>query len=70
MIERLKHELSSSMYLDLQAGKPLEVGVLNGAVSRYGKEHGVATPVNDFITACLAVTDRRARAAHRADSST
>ncbi|MCH8206143.1 MAG: ketopantoate reductase family protein [Chloroflexi bacterium] len=68
-LERHKHELSSSMYLDLQAGNPLEVGVLNGAVSRYGKEAGVATPANDFITACLTVADRRARLAQGTGSS-
>ena len=27
--------------------------VLNGALSRYGKELGVPTPVNDFVYACL-----------------
>ena len=56
-----KHDLVSSMYLDLQAGNPIEVGVINGAVSRSGKEVGVPTPVNDFITACLTVADNRAR---------
>jgi 2-dehydropantoate 2-reductase len=68
-LEKHKHEVSSSMYLDLQAGNPLEVGALNGAVSRYGKEAGVATPANDFIAACLAVADRRARVAQGTGSS-
>ena len=53
----------SSMYLDMKAGKPLEVGVLNGAVSKAGREVGVDTPVNDFITACLSIVDARARSA-------
>ena len=53
----------SSMYLDMKAGKPLEVGVLNGAVSKAGIEVGVDTPVNDFITACLSIVDARARSA-------
>ena len=57
----LHHDMVSSMFLDLQAGNPLEVGVLNGAVSKAGKEAGVATPVNDFITACLSLADNRAR---------
>ncbi len=52
---------TSSMFTDLQRGRPLEVAVLNGAVSRIGKELGVATPLNDFITACLSVADRNAR---------
>lgn len=45
--------LTSSMFTDLERGNPLEVDVLNGAVARLGKELGVATPVNDLITACL-----------------
>ena len=50
----------SSMYIDLQAGKPLEIEVLNGAVAKMGAEVGVATPVNDFIVACLALPHARA----------
>ena len=61
-LQEHKDELSSSMYLDLERGNPLEVGVLNGAVSRAGKEVGVPTPVNDFITTCLTVADREGRA--------
>lgn len=58
--------LFSSMYLDLTRGNPLEVGVLNGAVSRLGRKVDVATPVNDFIVACLTPYDRRAREARKA----
>lgn len=57
--------LFSSMFLDLSRGNPLEVGVLNGAVSRVGREVDVATPVNDFIVASLTPYDRRAREARR-----
>ena len=53
----------SSMNIDLQAGKPLEIEVLNGAVARMGPEAGVATPVNDFIVACLTLPHRKAVAA-------
>ena len=38
---------------DLESGKRLEIEALQGALSRYGKELGVPTPVNDFIYACL-----------------
>ncbi len=65
-MERLYEErktVTSSMYLDMRAGKPLEVGVLNGAVSKAGREVGAATPINDFVTVCLSVVDARARAA-------
>ena len=59
--QEFKKELISSMHLDLKAGSPLEVTVINGAVSRMGKKAGVPTPVNDLITACLTVADERAR---------
>ncbi len=52
----------SSMFTDLRKGGRLEIEVLNGAVSRMGWETGVATPVNDFITACLLVPHNRALA--------
>ena len=61
--EASKDDLRSSMHLDLERGRPLELGVLNGAVSDLGRESGVPTPVNDFITACLTVADARARSA-------
>ncbi len=51
----------SSMYNDLLAGNPLEVSLLNGAVARIGKEVGVDTPANGFISACLAIADNKAR---------
>jgi 2-dehydropantoate 2-reductase len=64
-----RDNLTSSMYLDLLAGNPLEVQVLNGAVSRIGRETGIATPANDFITTCLSVADRRARSRSGAETS-
>ena len=58
--QETRDELTSSMFLDLEAGNPLELSLLNGAVSRIGGEVGVPTPVNDFITACLSVANNRA----------
>ena len=58
-----KDEMVSSMHADLMAGRPLELSVLNGAVSRMAREAGVATPANDFITACLTPANDAARAA-------
>ena len=51
---------SSSMYLDLISGNPIEVNVLNGVVVDYGKEMGISTPINEFITSCLSIQDDRA----------
>ena len=57
-----KGGLISSMHTDLVAGNPLEVSLINGAVARIGSEVGVDTPANSFIAACLAISDKRARA--------
>ena len=55
------HASSSSMYLDLISGNPLEVNVLNGVVVDYGKEVEISTPINEFITYCLSIQDDRAK---------
>ncbi len=39
-----------SMLLDLEAGRPTEIAVLNGRISALGRRHGVATPHNDTVT--------------------
>lgn len=46
-------EYKPSILVDLERGRRLEVEALNGSLSRYGKELGIPTPVNDFIYACL-----------------
>lgn len=56
-----KGGLISSMHTDLTAGNPLEVSLINGAVARIGKEVGVSTPANSFISACLKIADNSAR---------
>jgi 2-dehydropantoate 2-reductase len=43
-----------SMYFDLAEGRRLELDAINGAVSRMGRELGVATPLNDAVYAALA----------------
>jgi 2-dehydropantoate 2-reductase len=45
--------MTSSLAQDLAAGKPLELEALNGAASRWGRDLGVPTPVNDFVYAAL-----------------
>ncbi len=49
----------SSMLQDLERSRPTEIAALNGAVSSYGRELGVATPVNDVITALIRGLERR-----------
>ncbi|MGV8838753.1 MAG: ketopantoate reductase family protein [Bauldia sp.] len=43
----------SSMAKDLDAGKPIEVEWVNGAIDRLGKAHGVDTPVHSTLYAVL-----------------
>ncbi|HHO76525.1 MAG TPA: ketopantoate reductase family protein [Deltaproteobacteria bacterium] len=43
----------SSMLQDMELGRRTEIDALNGAISRYGKELAVPTPVNDVITAII-----------------
>lgn len=50
---RIDPEARSSMWEDLQAGRPTEIDYLNGAVLRLGREHGVATPANGAIIALV-----------------
>ena len=51
-----------SLHVALAAGRRSEVGWLNGAVARYGREAGVATPVNRTLTDVLtAVTNDKNR---------
>jgi 2-dehydropantoate 2-reductase len=51
-----------SMLLDILAGRPSEVDVINGAIPRLGAELGLATPVNRTITALVHTLERGGRA--------
>ena len=49
----LPADMTSSMHHDLKAGNRLEVAWLSGAVARFGDELGVATPINQTVSAAL-----------------
>ena len=49
-----------SMCHDLEAGRRLEIDSLCGYVSRMGRVHGVATPLNDYIYDTLKLEDLQA----------
>lgn len=53
--------VTASMQRDIIDGKPSELFDQNQAVSRFGKQEGVATPINDFISAALQPLEDRAR---------
>ena len=41
------------MLQDVEAHRPTEVDWLNGGIARFGREHGVPTPLNDAIVALV-----------------
>lgn len=43
----------NSLHADRLAGRPMEVDARNGAAVRFGKKHGIATPLNKAILALL-----------------
>lgn len=51
----------NSMHADRIAGRRMEWDARNGVVGRLGRQHGIATPVSDTVTALLAAIDERMR---------
>jgi 2-dehydropantoate 2-reductase len=51
------------MLEDLEAGRPLELDYLSGAVVRLGRAAGVPTPIHDFACRALAMHAAGARKA-------
>jgi 2-dehydropantoate 2-reductase len=43
----------ASMLQDVEARRPTEVDYLNGGIVRFGREHGVPTPLNEAIVALI-----------------
>lgn len=52
-VDALPGTMKPSFLLDLERGGPTELDVLSGAVSRYGDETGIETPVHDTAAAVL-----------------
>ena len=53
LFDRFDPLSKASMLGDLEAGKPLEVEWLSGALARMGAELGVPTPIHRATYACL-----------------
>lgn len=47
-------DLSTSILVDREAGRPLEWSERNGVVARRGRVHGIPTPISDVIVPLLA----------------
>jgi len=59
--EGLPPEFKTSMLQSLEQGAPTEVDFINGAVVRWGAKHGVPTPVNQALVACVKGIEHRIR---------
>lgn len=55
----LAPHLKPSFLLDLERGGPNELEVLSGAIARFGRESGVATPVHDTAVAAFSARPLR-----------
>jgi 2-dehydropantoate 2-reductase len=47
------YDHKASMLQDVEARRETEIDYLNGGVARFGREHGVATPLNEAVTALI-----------------
>jgi 2-dehydropantoate 2-reductase len=56
--EGLPPEFKASMLQSLEKGSLTEIDFINGAVVRAGKKHGVPTPVNEALAACIKGIER------------
>ena len=59
--DAMPDDATASMQRDLMQGRPSELEAWNGAVVRIGAQHGVATPVHEFVCSLLRPMERRAR---------
>ena len=47
------YDHKASMLQDVEARRPTEIDYLNGGIVRFGREHGVPTPLNDAVWALV-----------------
>ncbi|MBA3566310.1 MAG: hypothetical protein H0W31_05600 [Actinobacteria bacterium] len=47
------YDHKASMLQDVETRRRTEIDYLNGGIGRFGREHGVSTPLNDALTALV-----------------
>jgi 2-dehydropantoate 2-reductase len=52
------YDHKASMLQDVEARRQTEIDFLNGGVARFGREHGVRTPLNDAVAALIKGVER------------
>ncbi|MEX2753282.1 MAG: ketopantoate reductase family protein [Candidatus Freyarchaeota archaeon] len=58
-VARQTAQNKNSMLQDIERGKRTEIDYINGAISRYGREVHVPTPMNDLVTALVKGLEKR-----------
>jgi len=59
LAESYNKEFKPSMLRDLEWRKPMEINAINGLVVKMGQEAGIATPLNQVISACLKLENQK-----------
>jgi len=59
LAESYNKTFKPSMLRDLEWRKPMEISALNGLVVKMGGEAGIATPLNQVISACLKLENQK-----------
>ena len=54
------------MVQDVEAKRPTEIDVINGAIVAAGRKHGIPTPINDTMVALIKSLQDRYLAAAKA----
>jgi 2-dehydropantoate 2-reductase len=52
------YDHKASMLQDVEARRQTEIDYLNGGIVRFGREHGVPTPLNEAVTALVKALER------------
>jgi len=52
-------EIRTSMLVDMEKGKRMEIESINGAVSKMGEKSGIPTPVNDTLYGAVKAVNKR-----------
>jgi len=61
IVDRMRsgpRDAANSMLADRRAGRPMEIDARNGVIVRYGREHGIPTPMNALMVAMLEAVDQ------------
>jgi len=52
-------DIRTSMLIDMESGRPMEIEALNGTVSRKSREMGLASPINDTLYGMISLVNKK-----------